>query len=446
MNDQRPEQPDAKVECGSCGAEVFAGAFCRRCGQPMAAAPIEDRLDDDAVDDEISDGLDEDVDDSLAPAGPSADAMELVREPEPVDLVATREGERQGVSRWVVAVIAAAAVVVGVGATAAIMSAGGGDEDFAVTVNSGPAESAVVTSASGAPASTTEPPAATSSDVAAAPVQTSPTSEPGDALDAWLSENSAELLLQPITSPCGSHVVALNAEEVLVATRVSDDWVTDGISGRWLERSDGSLLPPSYVIAAERTGDNYPEVAVEWVPSDPDDVGRAVTEVLGLSEQCEWSPYTFISHCLSETMVDGFSILTMSGQGFKGPCSGRSNFTFEWVPDLGIFVGRLDDSRYTQPCPDGFEYQFELPIGVCHEGFFVGVVQRSLRSTVSPDIIDDGYFGESTQLAVLRYQKAEGLPLTGVVDLDTWAAMTPGVPYPDLDGNGVITPEEYPFD
>jgi len=47
----------------------------------------------------------------------------------------------------------------------------------------------------------------------------------------------------------------------------------------------------------------------------------------------------------------------------------------------------------------------------------------SLRYQEIPELQPDGRFGERTLESVMRFQKQSGLPVTGVVDQDTWNAI-----------------------
>jgi len=89
-----------------------------------------------------------------------------------------------------------------------------------------------------------------------------------------------------------------------------------------------------------------------------------------------------------------------------------------------------------------YVYDDALPIAMCAEGFSVTLLQEALGLTA------DGSFGPATAIAVRDAQQRTGLPVTGVVDAATWAALgvTAHAPYPDLNGDGVIDGSEFPFD
>lgn len=94
------------------------------------------------------------------------------------------------------------------------------------------------------------------------------------------------------------------------------------------------------------------------------------------------------------------------------------------------------------------------------EAFFVGKAVTSLQTMLRtiamcrkeiPPVIPDGVYGPATGEAVRCFQKAEGLPVTGITDFATWKAirkafaeaqveMSPAAPLePVLEPNQVIT-------
>lgn len=49
--------------------------------------------------------------------------------------------------------------------------------------------------------------------------------------------------------------------------------------------------------------------------------------------------------------------------------------------------------------------------------------QIALLDATIPSVIPDGIYGRDTRAAVAAFQRAEGLPVTGVTDLTTWEAI-----------------------
>ena len=90
---------------------------------------------------------------------------------------------------------------------------------------------------------------------------------------------------------------------------------------------------------------------------------------------------------------------------------------------------------------------FTLPIGACESGLSVQTLQGGLSSR-GYNVDSDGFFGPGTEIAVQQFQRAAGIPITGVVDYATWRLLFAGMLLHgnDLNGDGVITPEEVIYD
>jgi peptidoglycan hydrolase-like protein with peptidoglycan-binding domain len=65
-------------------------------------------------------------------------------------------------------------------------------------------------------------------------------------------------------------------------------------------------------------------------------------------------------------------------------------------------------------------------------GDAVSRAQRALRRTPNTTLEVDGIFGPLTETATKQFQQQAGLPVTGVVDEATWAALPTGSPMPVL--------------
>jgi peptidoglycan hydrolase-like protein with peptidoglycan-binding domain len=65
-------------------------------------------------------------------------------------------------------------------------------------------------------------------------------------------------------------------------------------------------------------------------------------------------------------------------------------------------------------------------------GNAVKQAQRALRRTPNTSVLVDGSFGPLTETATKEFQKEADLPITGVVDAATWAALPTGDPMPVL--------------
>ena len=83
----------------------------------------------------------------------------------------------------------------------------------------------------------------------------------------------------------------------------------------------------------------------------------------------------------------------------------------------------------------------DLPIGPCSEGYGVSMIQNALIS-YGYQIEPDGQYGQATADAVAQFQGVKGLTVTGTVDALTYAALGPLGVGTDLNGDGVVGPNE----
>lgn len=103
----------------------------------------------------------------------------------------------------------------------------------------------------------------------------------------------------------------------------------------------------------------------------------------------------------------------------------------------------IEDAR-TSPC-DTYYPNSNLPIGRCDKGRGVRSIQKRLIAG-GAQIDLDGYFGTGTVIAVMDFQTAKGLPMSGYVDEKTWKALIPNqteLPGADSNGDGIVTPDEF---
>lgn len=69
---------------------------------------------------------------------------------------------------------------------------------------------------------------------------------------------------------------------------------------------------------------------------------------------------------------------------------------------------------------------------VGHTGSAVSQAQRALRRTPDMSLVVDGIFGPKTEAATKEFQANVGLPISGIVDQPTWAALPDGAAMPLL--------------
>ena len=190
------------------------------------------------------------------------------------------------------------------------------------------------------------------------------------------------------------------------------------------------------------TGDGQPDITINWTV---DGANRTIGTVLEASSaDCLWAYAHVVDSCGSYGYFEDSVVVSgigLAGTGFPGPCGSRDDVRFVWEPTVEMFVVRRSDPSI-RLCADLFE-DYDLPLSVCSEGWAVSMAQEALvNQGIGVDI--DGQFGSGTQVGVIEYQQLRGLPVTGIVDPQTWAEMYPvdGDFYPDYDGDGVSSPRE----
>jgi peptidoglycan hydrolase-like protein with peptidoglycan-binding domain len=93
-------------------------------------------------------------------------------------------------------------------------------------------------------------------------------------------------------------------------------------------------------------------------------------------------------------------------------------------------------------CGDTYTYNYDLPLKPCDKGMGVESVQSQLvNEGFQVDL--DGYYGQGTETAVRQFQAAHGLPVTGIVDFETYKKVGTVYAGTDINGDGVVTPNEF---
>ena len=155
------------------------------------------------------------------------------------------------------------------------------------------------------------------------------------------------------------------------------------------------------------------------------------------------------------------TVLPVEINGVYDPATGEAVRGFQrtyGIPETGI----IDENTYARmfdvynaiilSLPDS---QLDPPyrpypgflITLGFDGSYVNSLQTYLNaiSTVFTDVPragDSGVFDEQTRNAVLAVQEITGLPVTGVVDLNTWTEI--GDLYADIRSGEITAPEQFP--
>jgi WD40 repeat protein len=107
----------------------------------------------------------------------------------------------------------------------------------------------------------------------------------------------------------------------------------------------------------------------------------------------------------------------------------------------GLIVGAIAPEVPVVVNCSGLTFDDDLPIGPCTEGYGVSMIQNALIS-YGYQIEPDGQYGQATADAVAQFQGVKGLVVTGTVDALTYAALGPLGVGTDLNGDGVVGPNE----
>lgn len=220
----------------------------------------------------------------------------------------------------------------------------------------------------------------------------------------------------------------------------------------------GSLDYDITIQSVDLTGDGSVEFIIRFRPAPWDLInapnqGRNFGSVISCDEGlCKplkfWEPPSFGTDGIHYTVeyieyIDG--VLFAQWYGTCGrPCG---LLIYEWVEDYDWLEGREASERQKNETQRlnciKFRFNFDLPLVLCDEGQPVEMIQAELYG-FGYEVDVDGYFGIDTRLAVKLYQKAKGIRATGEVDKKTWSTMFAGMILPgnDIDGDGVITPNE----
>ena len=107
---------------------------------------------------------------------------------------------------------------------------------------------------------------------------------------------------------------------------------------------------------------------------------------------------------------------TLDGSGFVDPMKFVFNVIDKWDLDQSI-PKPIEDTGETLPAPTHEPVKKVQPfkaVKLGSKGKTVVAVQKKLKLKA------DGQFGPITEAAVKKFQKAQGKPESGIVDLETW--------------------------
>jgi Putative peptidoglycan binding domain len=107
----------------------------------------------------------------------------------------------------------------------------------------------------------------------------------------------------------------------------------------------------------------------------------------------------------------------------------------------------LPQTRPSTPavCPS-YTPNNDYHLGICDSGPAIRLAQERLRASIDSSLNVDGYFGPGTRNAVRTFQQLHGLSVDGYIGPLTWAALVPDAPGTDVDGSGIVDPDEISTD
>lgn len=318
--------------------------------------------------------------------------------------------------------------VVGAGILIGLASCGGGGQSFRdAQVTASSSSSVVETSPSVSPTTAIENPP-----------------DPEVSLKEIIAESAATFATEIFEHECGTFAMVQGAGLPAILQWANDEWASAPLSAPELEPDSESLIDDFWI--EDITGNGEPDIAISWFYQG---ANRTFGQVLSApTDSCEWRYLEVVDGCGAQGT---FTDLEVRGNLAVGSalidCAyGRVSAFFAFEPEFGLFVAK--------PIPgesfcDSMREDYDLPLSNCSEGWAVRMAQeRMMLNGITVD--RDGRFGPGTQVAVLRFQVLNDLPLTGHVDPLTWSLMYPvGTSddggwneYPDYDGDGISSPRE----
>lgn len=151
-----------------------------------------------------------------------------------------------------------------------------------------------------------------------------------------------------------------------------------------------------------------------------------------------------LNHRSHTAMFVGYGTLAQASQNENGGTTGgqtgdqtgmeirlRSYYNFPWDVVLRFVDSTPEPTPEPAPEPEpaGETCEVKTTMAVLrpdpmHNSFDVKQAQeRLIYKGFTPQYGADGYFGPATQSAVERFQKANNIPVTGIIDSQTWAKL-----------------------
>ena len=257
----------------------------------------------------------------------------------------------------------------------------------------------------------------------------------------------------PIVLPDGTQVAVITRSDDSTSQTGTVELAVDH-GGDWLvEQTLAVRLLDAPVMVGDLTGDDLTEIVVRnfsgsgarsWdVIYRIDPEGPTLKEIPFAVNELEpllgTLPFGLTVYTVQPDTVSS-SVVTC-----EPSCADDPGTDVEWYLDRS---GSLILRPVSPPPPpvvdpsscDTYSFNDQYPIRRCDEGYAVYSIQVALIGHgYTVDV--DGYFGPATEQAVRDFQRNEGFEVDGLVGPDTWSTLVAQMGW-DLDGNGIVDPDE----
>lgn len=215
---------------------------------------------------------------------------------------------------------------------------------------------------------------------------------------------------------------------------------------------DYQVTIQSELITADTTSDFVLRLdPAPWDVLDSENQGRSIGLVLSVDDG-SWKSLSFWDPYDPSTIYNSVEYIEFANGALIGQWYGSCGrpcglLSYTWNSSSSRLEGVEANERQASSIRGvyctAFSFVDGLPLKKCQEGFSIQYLQTFLNE-LGYELEVDGYFGSDTTFAVQHFQKANNLRATGIVELDTWRILTMGKALPgrDLNGDGVVAPEE----
>ena len=266
--------------------------------------------------------------------------------------------------------------------------------------------------------------------------------------------------LGPMVLPDGTQVAVITRSGDLTTMSGTVELAVDH-GGHWLvEQTLAVGYADAPVVVGDLTGDGLTEIVVTMIGSTGGKSWDVIYRIDSEGPILEEIPFAVNElQPLLGTLPFGLSVnsvqpdtVSSSVRTCEPSCAEDLGTDVDWYLDRSGSLILRPVATPPPPPPvvdppscDTYSSNDQYPIRRCDEGYAVFMIQNALVSHgYTVDV--DGYFGPGTEQAVRDFQRNAGLEADGLVGRNTWPTLVGQQPGWDLDGNGVIDPDEVVWD